>query len=1064
MRTPKGFSILLVYTLYLFPPLTTSLRIRTSNGSNGTDRGLTASPTLIYRRRLNTGRSKDNNNNIYPPTSSPRTRVESKTELYPVRNHFSGYSEETVEPKPYFSSTSAPKIPKSLRRNRSRLRSTGVGQVPVQQPQRPQQQQQYQSEAQQASVEYHDVTSPKSLKVKSGRRRKVKRPAKTKPPPVAAKLSNEELGGETGKETNSSASSSGDKNLALEIGSDDGKYALIDKFFEIKPSQAPGLISYAPSDDFASDNQYTLGNVKENDIWLSDGHLLVLKGGDLDASLREHWKPIDNYQRGKRPPLRIALDSNNPPPFPVFVNDTGPPVFLGPLPPFGLPYPPPGAFNESFDPSRFPPPGMIPLYPNGTIPNNFGPFPPFPGGNNTGSPLYPGPPGGGYGQGGYGPPPGAGPFPPFRPGPGGFNGNNTFPPPPFFPFPPPGNRNGSFPPQFLPPPPGFNPNISGGPPPGYPLLPPLVLNPNDNETDDPSIFLPPPYDFDYQDDNSSLVPPGPFAPGLVVPPPRDFYTVYNRTVSKPTYPPSTAYFGKRPQRPNGKKPKFPITNPPDDSEEAYRPILTTPLPYYTEAPYKKRKQRPGKANKDLFGNKYEPEVVDNGQNSVLQQPPLIPQLPQYQSEQISPISQSPLINPNGIPFIPTTIGTTTTKKPSNQFLYVRGQLKSLAELNAEQEVEYEYASTPRPPFDPRGYPSRVVDENEPPTVLQYHKSKPTNVPAKSFYYNTPKYDAIYSTGAPKKQKTTIKQSILNNYNSNQNQRPIIHPSQPPSVLGQDSPLIYINNNNDNNHLTNQGQRLYNSVNNFQDKIAPNYYNHPNLGQQQQPQQGGPQQQQPQIIELQSPKAYPATTSQRQPHLYNHASPPQNLNFPTNSVFRPAFGPSNHNNQQQSQRSKVLFPGEVTQNGPIFTNYQSPPIYQQQQPNRPQVNGYYSPISQYYQPLDQSQVQPPQGNNFYQQQPQPIGPSQNRGGRYFGNQNSVNRPNSEYIYAKTQDQPYYTGAGGSGRGGGGQGRSVGNNVQRQPLTNPYNSQVNQFIPQSQVQPQGPIQQDLYGNYR
>jgi len=1035
MRSLTGLAFILVYTLNLSLPNVSSLQIR-----NITDRGLTGSHTLIYRRRL-TGRSKDS---IYPQTS-PRSQVESKTELYPVTNHVNSYTEETVEPKSY-SSTSAPKIPKALRRNRSRLRSA---------PQQAQQIQ-YPVQSQQETVEYPELTpATKQLKVKSGRRRKVKRPNKAKPP-VATKVSEEDLGAGSGK-GNSSSSGGGDKNLALEIGSDDGKYALIDKFFEVKPSKAPGVISYAPSDDFASDNQYTLGNVKENDIWLSDGHLLVLKGGDLDASLREHWKPIDNYQRGNRPPLKIALDSNNPPPFPVFINDTGPPVFLGPLPPFGLPYPPPGAFNESFDPSRLPPPGMIPLFPNGTIPPEyFGP-PPFPLGNNS-RPLYPGPPGqggygqGGYGQGGYGPPgggygPGAGklngsfpgPFPPFRPGPGpgGIRGNNTFPPPPFFPFPPQGNRNGSFPPHFLPPPPGFNPNISGGPPPGYPLLPPLVLNPNDNETDDPSIFLPPPYDFDYQDDNSTLVPPGPFAPGLVVPPPKDFYTVYNKTV-KPTLPPTTglsAYFGKRPQRPNGKKPKFPITNPPDDSEEADLPIVSTPFPYRTESPYKKRKQRPGK--KELFGSKYESE--ENGDQN-----PIIPNgIPAYP---ISPVSQSPLISPpRGITLIPTNTLGSTTKKPLNQFLYVRGQLKSLAELNAEREIEYEYAATPRPPFDERGYPSRIIDENEPPTVLQYHKSKTTGVPAKSFYYNTPKYDAIYNTVAPKKQKTTIKHTLLKNYDSNGN--PIVHPSQPPPE--QESPVIYINNLNRNHLSNNQGQGLYNHANSFQDKVTPTYYNRPNNnnnnngGGQPQPQQQRPLQQH-QIIELQSPKSFPAT-SQRQPHLYNHASPPQNLNFPTNSVFRPAFGPQSN---QEQERSKVLFPGEVRQSGPIY-NFQPPALYQQQ-PNRPQINGYYSPISQYYQPFDQSQVQHPQTNNFYQSQ-SGIDPDQ---GRFYGNQNSINRrPPTEYIFAKTQDQPYFTG---------GQGRSAGNNAQQQP-TSPFNSQVNQFLPQLQ-QPGEPIQQNVYGSYR
>lgn len=893
-----------------------------------------------------------------------------------------------------------------------------------------------------------DYTPKPFVKIKTGRRRKVKRPQKNKP--LVSNVVEEDYGGvnsvnneqkttvnEIAKDKDNATASGGDKNLAVEIGQEDGKYALIDKFFDKPLPQAPGVLSYAPSEDFAHDNKNTLGNLKANDIWLSDGHLLVLKGGDLDTSTKEHWKPIDNYERNPyKPPLKIPVDTSNPPPFPVFVNSSGPPVFLGPPPPFGLPYPPPGLEgNGTFDPSRLPPPGLIPLYPNGSIPPEFL-GPPIGVGGYDGGPGVGGYPGGvgpgGYPVGGNGSlpffppfpgqlPPGAGgingsypPLPPFGfnlpPGAGAFNG--SLPPLPFLPPYGGGSRNGSFPP-ILPPPPGFNGNFSGGPPPGFPLLPPLVLNPNDNETDDPSIFLPPPYDFDYEDGDKSLVPPGPFAPGLVVPPPKDFYTTYNKTKRFPSVTAGLPY-GKRPQRPNGRKPKFPITQPPDDSLEALLPH-TSPSPYLQPSPspypqpspspypqlspvqittHSKKRKRPSKTNKGLFSGTL--PKLDSSQEIAGLPPSSVPI-----SEQV--VTSSPLITTPQPHVAQPVIIKNSTPKPHNNYVYVRGQLKTLAEIAAEQAAQqqheghgdYDYP-TPRPPYDERGYPTRVLDDNEP-TLVDYAK-KTTKAPAKTAYFNTPKYDNLYNV-LPKRIKlknrlnyqgpgNSVTPTVAVPQNPHPSQNPALysHHQHPlfPGILGDPATAVQLQGQLHQQHQ----QDVYDP--HYQEKITHNYYGNQGVTQIQ------PLQRPKQIVQLQSPKDY--VGSQRQPHSYDQGSisPASNAAGPGvgggNTGFRPAFGP----NQRPSQgtgaggNNRLLYPGQVTQIGPIF-NLQSPIFQQQKQSHRPQ--GYYSPITQYHQPINQQQ------NNYYHPQ-HGLTSSAGLGQSGLG-QNQYNYPQQHQVYEGEQ---------------------------------------------------------------
>ena len=923
-----------------------------------------------------------------------------------------------------------------------------------------------------ASVESitENPVKPARKKSKSKtRRRKIKRPValavteeRVEQPDVAVNKglsAEQDLGAGTPPKEED-----GDKILALEINSEDGKYALIQNFFNDTGLVQPGIVSYAPSEDYAQDNEYTLGKLQENEIWLSDGHLLVLKGGELDATKKEKWPPIDNLQRQKKPPLRIPLDSDNPPPFPVFVNKTGPPVFLVEPPPF-LPYPPPGFFgNETdFDPSRFPPPGMVPLNPNGTIP-----FPPpgsrpslFPGGPPDG--VYGGGYGGGYGQGnGTGPPP-----PPFYPFPPPGN-NGSRPPPGPFPFPPPGfNGSGKLPPNFLPPPPGFNPNFTG-PPPGFPPgFPPLVLNPADNETDDPSVFLPPPYDFDYYEDNTTLVPPGPFAPGLVVPPPRDFYTVYNRTSSRPPtrttttrrpfppyFPPvvtpvpdsfTTTYVPKK-QRPNGKKPKFPMTNPPDDSlEELYPP--TTPVPQVVYTTTKKRKQRPKKPffPQETPGDYGEGKAISSEEIITLppsRRPPTIifpeylppadttPQAPHIVTA-IYTTTARPIIRITSKPTrtTTTTFSTTTTTTPrttttpKNRFVYVQGQLTTLEELEALgqlEEVDPNKPSTPRPPFDSQGYPTRVVDDDTPviyelvkeqaPTKLN---RKPTEAPAKAYYPGTPKYEPTYDPydGTGKIRNSNVQftsPAPIRHQQHIPSRRPTpLNPSRPTILFQQQQPTpaaVYpsrasprpttATQRNNGGYLN---QPIYSSV--PIQSIGPTYLT-PNNGENEQPPT------QITFIPHQQQQNQPNYNNQQQNYYQTSQLGQHHQQQQPQSGFRPSYPPPQKNPTRSKPR--VLFPTDVRQpqsfihqqNGPsLDSSYRNQQQQQQQQqnvqPEKPRnlnnfaPQGYYSPITNYYQPANPAVFN---GQSFF---PSFFSSLQGTGLNLANNPNGANNNNNYY---------------------------------------------------------------------
>lgn len=274
----------------------------------------------------------------------------------------------------------------------------------------------------------------------------------------------------------------------------EGKYGLIQNEIFAKSPKRPGIVSYEPNSETRSkDNLQSLGGLKKEEIWLAEDHLLVLKGGSFPERTKENerrpWPPIDDYEAPNRQ-VKLPAKPKVPPPFPVRLSDNGPLVFLTP---------------------------------NGSVPAAL--FPPYYAGEGEG-PVPPPPfffaPGAAY--------------PPGEDSRNSTAGGAPQPGPPF-PFLPGNASEGAFP--FLP---SMNGSFPEGFPPGAAFLPPPSNQTDLYDEDDPSIYYPPPYNFSYRADYKNKVPAGPLVPGIILPPPPDFFapleekttTEAIRTTTKPT--------------------------------------------------------------------------------------------------------------------------------------------------------------------------------------------------------------------------------------------------------------------------------------------------------------------------------------------------------------------------------------------------------------------------------------------------------------------------------------------------------------------------------------------------
>ncbi|KAL0125939.1 hypothetical protein PUN28_004786 [Cardiocondyla obscurior] len=310
--------------------------------------------------------------------------------------------------------------------------------------------------------------------------------------------------GKEGKSNRGGDGSSGDdddgkKTLSQQV--KEGKYGLIQNEIYGERPKRPGIISYLGNPEVPKDTIDNLGGLDEDEIWLAENHVLVLKGGkfpehDQDGQQQigdgeqPKWPPIDDYKAPKRQ-VKIPARPKVPPPFPIQLTEGGPIQIFGPN----------GTAEEigndtlantnSFYPKGLPgEDSFFTISPNGTI---------------------------------------------FAPDLG---------PPKNFTIEEKSSRGSSDQKEIKP---DF-PQAPGVPPPFYHAIPPGAIfvpppgNQSDYDEEDQSIYYPPPYSFYYPQDNSTAVPPGPLVPGIILPPPPDFFSALNdkkTTTKKYTKRPTT---------------------------------------------------------------------------------------------------------------------------------------------------------------------------------------------------------------------------------------------------------------------------------------------------------------------------------------------------------------------------------------------------------------------------------------------------------------------------------------------------------------------------------------------
>uniref|UniRef100_A0A182W5R2 Uncharacterized protein n=1 Tax=Anopheles minimus TaxID=112268 RepID=A0A182W5R2_9DIPT len=277
------------------------------------------------------------------------------------------------------------------------------------------------------------------------------------------------------------------KTLADQVA--EGKYGLIHhELFQRRP-QRLGVLNYRRNEEVPLDDERNYGGLRPDEIWLAEDHLLVLKGGSISFGSNRSgvdagaaWQPIDDYRAPDRQ-VQIPANPAVPPPFPVQLRENGPIEFIR-----GRQVP---AFNPFTNESAF-------LFTNKAFPiirpEDFG------GQNILAGPAahnvtgqhhtglqYP---------------------PPVNPPP--VSDNRTYSNP-FLKLPPPG-------PPFGPP---LGAGVGGSLDDVRNRTGPFPVPPGDE--DDPSLYYPPPYTFEYRGNYTNPVPPGPLVPGIILPPPPNFF-------------------------------------------------------------------------------------------------------------------------------------------------------------------------------------------------------------------------------------------------------------------------------------------------------------------------------------------------------------------------------------------------------------------------------------------------------------------------------------------------------------------------------------------------------------
>ncbi|KZC06817.1 PREDICTED: adhesive plaque matrix protein [Dufourea novaeangliae] len=273
-----------------------------------------------------------------------------------------------------------------------------------------------------------------------------------------------------GKESRPNRKDDDDEKKTLSQQVKEGKYGLIQNEIYANRPKRPGIISYLSNPEVPKDTIENLGGLDEDEIWLAENHVLVLRGGKFpghettqsNGESERTWPPIDNYKAPRRQ-VKIPSRPKVPPPFPVQLTEGGPIQIIGPngtkeigngTLDYGKDHP---LFMKSFLSEEGP---LFAIISNGTV-------------------LMP-----------------------------NVDSNGTSE----------DNDKGTKPDPL----PGFPPFYHAIPP-GAVFVPP-PSNQSDYDEEDQSIYYPPPYSFQYQQDNTTAVPPGPLVPGIILPPPPDFFS------------------------------------------------------------------------------------------------------------------------------------------------------------------------------------------------------------------------------------------------------------------------------------------------------------------------------------------------------------------------------------------------------------------------------------------------------------------------------------------------------------------------------------------------------------
>ncbi|XP_076387730.1 uncharacterized protein LOC105662501 isoform X1 [Megachile rotundata] len=265
----------------------------------------------------------------------------------------------------------------------------------------------------------------------------------------------------SGKEGKPNRKDEDDEKKTLSQQVKEGKYGLIQDEIYAKPPKRPGIISYLGNPEVPKDTINNLGGLDEDDIWLAENHVLVLRGGKFpghESTQKDSrtWPPIDNYKAPRRQ-VKIPSKPKVPPPFPVQLTEGGPIQIIGP--------------NGTQDIGNGTDYKKDPLFTKGLLEEDGPLFAVISNGTILMS-------------------------------------NQK-------------NASGEENPESLPP--GNFPSFYHAIPPGAVFVPPPV-NQSDYDEEDQSIYYPPPYSFQYQQDNTTAVPPGPLVPGIILPPPPDFFS------------------------------------------------------------------------------------------------------------------------------------------------------------------------------------------------------------------------------------------------------------------------------------------------------------------------------------------------------------------------------------------------------------------------------------------------------------------------------------------------------------------------------------------------------------